>query len=397
MRSRRLHLLAGSILVLGLVAGPETYGQFGGGGFGGRPGGGGFGGGGFGGGGFGGKKGGFDPGRMFDFIAQGRPYFLISESSPRIKDSLEEYAKANGITDGRITREQFTKYQDYMRAKFTGGMGGGPGGGRFGGPPGVPGAAPGASMTPPGGAPVAPGTPSFGGMQAANPIEAMQQFADADFQKHDDNRDGKLNQDEMPGALRREMAAYDTNNDGLIDQTEYRAYFIARMQRGMGGPGGPQGPAFNPVTILIEEDLDRRPTVYRAGKLPKELPKWFGELDTDQDGQVGLYEWRKGGKDLDEFRDWDRDDDGFITPEEALRVQLAANGKSGTPVSMNSADEDRPRGGFGGGEGKKGKKGGFGGFGGFGGGDDRKKGNWGGFGGGENSKKGAAWMRKKDG
>ena len=112
------------------------------------------------------------------------------------------------------------------------------------------------------------------------------------------------------------MARWDTNNDGLIDQSEYRVYYLARLQQGFGdGPNGMQ--QANPVTILIEEDLDTRPVVLRAGKLPKDkLPRWFFEYDTDEDGQVALYEWRKAGKSLDEFKEWDRDDDGFITAQE---------------------------------------------------------------------------------
>ena len=61
------------------------------------------------------------------------------------------------------------------------------------------------------------------------------------------------------------------------------------------------------------------PIVFRAGKLPKGLPSWFDELDTNKDGQVALHEWRKGGRGLDEFAEIDRNDDGFITIEEALR------------------------------------------------------------------------------
>ena len=117
-----------------------------------------------------------------------------------------------------------------------------------------------------------------------------------------------------------------------------------------------------PITILIEEDmLDRRPTVLRAGKLPKELPKWFAELDGDKDGQVALHEWRRGGKNIDEFKDWDRNDDGFVTAEEVLgkmrvdSIALAGNAtpslsEDGTPIA-----QDDMRGGFGG-FGKKGNR-----------------------------------------
>jgi len=53
--------------------------------------------------------------------------------------------------------------------------------------------------------------------------------------------------------------------------------------------------------------------------LPKELASWFDDLDVDRDGQVALYEWREGGRDLDEFRKYDLNDDGFITLDELIR------------------------------------------------------------------------------
>src|SRR5262249_15447941 len=48
------------------------------------------------------------------------------------------------------------------------------------------------------------------------------------------------------------------------------------------------------------------------------LPDWFAKLDTDKDGQIGLYEWLAAKKPIDEFKDMDRNGDGFLTPEEVL-------------------------------------------------------------------------------
>src|SRR5262249_22832602 len=56
------------------------------------------------------------------------------------------------------------------------------------------------------------------------------------------------------------------------------------------------------------------------GSLPKGLPAWFKQLDKDRDGQVSLQEWLDGGKEPDEFPLYDLNDDGFITADELLRI-----------------------------------------------------------------------------
>ena len=106
------------------------------------------------------------------------------------------------------------------------------------------------------------------------------------------------------------------------------------QSRGNNGPGG-----FGGLIIIPDQEEERRPVVYRVGSLPKELPAWFTELDTDKDGQVGLYEWKAAGRPLADFQAMDRNGDGFLTVEEALLYQKAqakagGNGKpSGGPVA----------------------------------------------------------------
>jgi hypothetical protein len=134
------------------------------------------------------------------------------------------------------------------------------------------------------------------------------------FRRADKNNDGVLDADEMTESLLAEKEKWDTNKDGVIDLTEYKAYFAARMQQiqrdreGM-NPFGPNQP---------EQDEDHKPVVYRSGKLPRELPAWFAQLDTDQDMQIGLYEWKKSGRSIKEFRDMDRNGDNFLTIDEVL-------------------------------------------------------------------------------
>jgi hypothetical protein len=62
----------------------------------------------------------------------------------------------------------------------------------------------------------------------------------------------------------------------------------------------------------------KAPLIYRSDNLPKELPAWFRTVDTNQDAQISLCEWRKSGRSIAEFQRMDRNGDGFLTVEEVL-------------------------------------------------------------------------------
>lgn len=253
-----------------------------------------------------------NPDEMFNRFSKGKDYIDRNELDGGQQFFFDRIAQQMGVTNGRITREQFKSATEQFMSKmreggFGGGGRGGFGRGGFGGPP--------------------------------NP-DMVNRFVEERFKQSDKNGDGLLSADEMSDALKSEREKWDTNKDGFIDLTEYKAYTSARFQqrqdeRGKsdGGPPGPNGD-FPPLPGGTEqpEEPDQRPVVYRAGKLPKELPSWFVELDTDVDGQVGLYEWVKAGRPIDEFRSMDTNDDSFLTPEEALRYT-----KDGKSLNMNVA------------------------------------------------------------
>jgi hypothetical protein len=134
-----------------------------------------------------------------------------------------------------------------------------------------------------------------------------------------------------------------------------------RAEMGGGVGGAPPGSAAGGMPMLptapdqpVEEETKH--VVYRAGKLPKELPPWFAQYDKDGDGQIGLYEWKATGQPLKDFLAMDLNGDGFLTVEEVLHYQAEQNKRSGgngvTPGNGTSpggpGSFGGPQGGFGG-------------------------------------------------
>jgi hypothetical protein len=239
-----------------------------------------------------GQRGAFDPNMIFNFMSGGKDYIVISEvpanqRDPNAQQRMAEWAQRQGITNGQLTREQFASYMQERMAQFRGGRAGGsrqgpPGGGSP--PQGTPAGGP--------GAPPAPGTaPASGTPSPAAPTP--------------------------PGTTPAAPSASPPGNAAGTNATN-------ESQQ--------QNPT-TPTTVPAPVEEDRRPTVYRVGKMPKDLPSWFEQLDTDQDGQVGLYEWKAAGRPVSEFVAMDRNGDGFITVEEALRYQKVLAKSGSTPGS----------------------------------------------------------------
>jgi hypothetical protein len=88
----------------------------------------------------------------------------------------------------------------------------------------------------------------------------------------------------------------------------------------------------------LPPEEEQKPVVYRAGHVPKELPPWFTQMDTDKDAQIGLYEWLAAGRPLEEFRRMDRNDDGFLTIEEVLKFYGPT--KSGDSAPTNAVAQN---------------------------------------------------------
>jgi Ca2+-binding EF-hand superfamily protein len=276
-----------------------------------------------------GGAGGFD---FFAMIAQGKDSFNVNDVqlNPRMEAMRERWVnflQTKGITDGIMNKALFDEMsQSAMQQRMAGGggMGGGFGGGFGGGAPG--------GFGGPGGGKGRTRTFQPGGQDGASQADPKEEDAKIDeearlaFARMDQNKDGYLDREEA-GRWIRDFDRYDLNKDGKLSIEEYTESYrdtAARQGRGSRAIGG--------ANIVPGEEAppeeDKRPIVYRFGKLPKELPKWFTDLDTDKDGQVGLYEWKAGGRTTVEFLSYDANADGFLTVEEVMRVERAKQPKN---------------------------------------------------------------------
>ncbi len=265
-----------------------------------------------------GSRGGFgggtpDPDQIWGFMAQGKDTIDLNTNS-RMKSSMERNGDPippNGI----LTKEAF-KANYARRVAQGGGVGG-----RGGPPPAAPAATP-----------AAPGQVAGGAPGSAEWVEGR-------FRESDLNKDGFISPDEASSKLKQTLPQYDKNGDGKLDLNEYKGYMAERFAGGPNGPGGfgqiqpiQQQPDYNAQfgggsgrsQVKREEEDAARVSVSRFGKLPKEVPAFFTELDDDRDGMVGLYEWRRHGRKTADFVEMDLNADGYLTADEWLRYNRIA-------------------------------------------------------------------------
>ncbi len=287
----------------------------------------------------GGGRGGFTADSRFDSLLQSYggtgDAIDYSRIPPDVRERTNGFATRFGgepmPLSGIITRAQYTEQFNARMAKM-----GQPGGG-------APGAPPVASFTAPGAPPVAPGMPApQAEMTDEQVLMAMRQL-----DRDGDNRIS-IQEASQSGRLSRVFQTYDKNADGFVDLAEFKGYMTDRMgnrvpsgdnnspQQPFGQQPYGQQPYGQPNasygTAPASAPEEQRPVVLRYGKMPKELPSWFNDLDTDKDGQVGMYEWRFDSRPVAEFIAMDLNGDGLLTAEEYLRFK--------NPVSNNATSSE---------------------------------------------------------
>jgi Ca2+-binding EF-hand superfamily protein len=178
---------------------------------------------------------------------------------------------------------------------------------------------------------------------APRPVRTLN-AAEQWFQNLDKNGDGYLSYDEMPEDLRADRNRWDVDRNGLIDLNEFKSYYYYKLQQDRAAT--PQGQAgvyslgASQAAPAPAVDDKRKTGVYRSDNLPKELPPWFKQLDTDHDMQIGLYEWKAGGRSIEEFMRIDRNNDGFLTVDEVLRWQAEEQKKNGKTVARGTGTDN---------------------------------------------------------
>lgn len=105
-----------------------------------------------------------------------------------------------------------------------------------------------------------------------------------------------------------------------------------------GGSG--EGERQTQAASAPDED-DKRPEVTRHDNLPKTVPSFWQALDQDQDAQLSLYEWRTGGKSVEDFLALDENKNGQLEVDEYLEGVAAALVQPEAPPPVNRSSRYR--------------------------------------------------------
>lgn len=299
----------------------------------------------------------------------------LARIPPDQRERLNRMAQFTGQdplpTSGMMTKDQFMQRSEDARSRMMNNRGGGGAPGGFGGPPGGGFGGPrGGDSSSSSGQPQVYGGQAYGGQsngQQSNSSSGGSNITDEQvrnfMERSDKDKDGRLSYDEASSTLKSKFQEYDTNRDGYIDFQEYRRYIddnFANRGRSSGSNNSSNSNSQQPQQQPYgyggygrgqqeEEEKIERPVVYRYGKLPKEVPSWFVDLDTDKDGQIGLYEWRQAGRSTSDFVLMDLNGDGYLTAEEWIRynkmdIESPSQSERGTSVASGSSRPSSDRG-----------------------------------------------------
>jgi Ca2+-binding EF-hand superfamily protein len=171
------------------------------------------------------------------------------------------------------------------------------------------------------------------------------------FDRYDKNKNGRLDRDEW-GSMRTNPADADTDRNNTITRDEYTRWTEKRYSGSSWGGWGSRR-SESKTSDRSKRDSERRIYSYVAphDRLPRGLEDWFIDADANLDGQVAMSEFASSFDEavIKNFREFDLNNDGIITPQECLAADKdgaeyeGGSSRSSTPRRSSSRRSSSPR------------------------------------------------------
>jgi hypothetical protein len=149
-----------------------------------------------------------------------------------------------------------------------------------------------------------------------------------------DSNDRREQMQSFFSRMREQQGGGDSN-----DRREQMQSFFSRMREQRGGDsggdsrGGSRGGGREGSSRSRSSRQPQKPKPKPKPRITVDLPEQYASQDLDNDGQLGLYEWKLSA--IAQFRSLDANSDGFLTPRELLVATPADS--STAAVSTDSA------------------------------------------------------------
>lgn len=155
--------------------------------------------------------------------------------------------------------------------------------------------------------------------------DRITRYATSLMRQHDKNKNGQLEPDEYK-SMRSYSKSADTNGDGIISLDELKVGLAKYSERRSKQTG--RDARTSSRKRISRSRSSGRPSgrfLTPIERLPDDLPDWFVPQDDNVDGQISMAEFADHWTDskVAEFRRYDLNGDGILTPAEWLKGQQA--------------------------------------------------------------------------
>ncbi|PNY37271.1 hypothetical protein C2E31_08690 [Rhodopirellula baltica] len=183
-------------------------------------------------------------------------------------------------------------------------------------------------------------------MMSVTVTEEDREEARNNIRRYDRNRNGVLDKNEISSRFSGNPLDFDRNKDGRLTEGELAVRYARRRETAEDSRNDDRNrrdrDRGGDVEMVDVYGGRKSYRVLTADDLPKDLPGFFAEKDTNRDGQIEMSEFAETWDDetVEEFFKSDLNRDGHITIAEAYQAveELAATRASGAMASVGSSD-----------------------------------------------------------